>query len=507
VSSAPPAEEVSFGRPAAVLPPPPAAAQSGASLGGGLAVGSIRWQRIVVGNWVGAGLTAATALGVAGALSLALALMAKPTDFGVDNGLTLVSTLLGAAFGADLVMSLSSEGQDVDASVGMFSLTVTLIALTAAVLVFRRVTARYERGLDAVADAARAALLLGLALMLCAIIFRGDNDEMGRGWGAELSADRLGVEGSYGPSIAGALFLGFLVLFTTLVVVCFATRRDWWPAPVQRVHDWLAAPLYGLGTILLALPVAGLIGLVLLIVTGDTLDDNDPTDDDLAAGIALIFGLLASGGFWLISLGGGAAYGTSSHERAGGSSESSSEMHRLAHYAQDTPSLWAAPVVMLVVLLLAAYVVRRRTRAPERVIGNLAVFVALLLVALPLVSRLTSLHAGVSGSDGNEPYRSSFYIGQVGWQATLLLALAALVCAALVAVTGGGVDRAQLRGQAAAVARRLQADPGRPAGSPTPHPAPPPASPPTPPVLPPPPSWTPDDGHTRFRPPAEPPTD
>ena len=422
---------------------------------------SVNWQRLLVGNWLGAGLTAVTALAVAGVLSTVLALMSKPVDFGVENGLALVTTLLAATFGADLVLDLDTGGETAHANLGMFPLTVTILALVAAAFVFRRVTARYPRALDAVADAARAALLLGLAVMLFAIVFRADNHELGRGWGAVLSRSRTGVDAEWGASVAGAFFLAFLLLFVTLVAVLFAIRRDWWPAPVQRVHDWAAAPLYGVATIFAMLPVAGVVGLLLLIFTGDTLGDNDPTNDDLSAGIALIVGLVASGGFWLISLGAGAAYGTI---ESGSGSSDTTDLHHLAHYAQDTPGLWAAPVVMLVVLFLAAFAVARRTAAPQRILGNLGVFVALLLVVLPLMSRLTSMHAGAR-LDG-EDLEGSYYIGQVGWQATLLLALMALVCAGLVALMSRSINPAAVRAQASALAGRMQSNPGRPPAAP-----------------------------------------
>ncbi|GAA2148278.1 hypothetical protein GCM10009844_26530 [Nocardioides koreensis] len=456
-----------------VLPPPPAGPPPTAGPATPR-LPSVSWQRLLVGNWLGAGLTAATALVAAGVLSTVLGLMSKPVDFGVDNGLTLVTILLAATFGADLVLDLDTGGDTAHANVGMFPLTVTILALVAAAFVFRRVTARYPRALDAVADAARAALLLGLGVMVLAVVFRADNNEMGRGWGAVLSRGRTGVDAEWGASIAGAFFLAFLVLFVTLVAVLFATRRDWWPAPVKRVHDWTAAPLYGVGTIFAMLPVAGVVGLLLLIFTGDTLGDNDPTDDDLSAGIALIVGLVASGGFWLISLGAGAAYG--SVESGSGSSDTT-DLHHLAHYAQDTPGLWAAPVVMLVVLFLAAFTVARKTAAPQRILGNLGVFVALLLVALPLMSRLTSMHAGAR-LDG-EDLEGSYYIGQVGWQATLLLALTGLVCAGLVALMSRSINPAAVRAQASALAGRMQSNPGRP-------PATPPAAPTGPP-----PSWQP----------------
>src|SRR6478735_5110865 len=412
-----------------VLPPPPGAQRPAGPSAPTLP--SVNWQKVLVGNWLGAGLTAGTALVVAGALSTVLALLAKPADFGVDNGLTLVAALLAATFGADLVLNLDDGDQTAHVDLGMFPLTVTILALLAAVLVFRRVTARYPRALDAVADAARAALLLGL-------------------------------DAEWGASVAGAFFLSFLLLLTTLVAVVFASRRDWWPAPVQRVHDWTAAPLYGVGTIFVMLPVAGIVGLLLLVFTGSVLDDHDPTDDDLSAGIALIAGLIASGGFWLISLGAGSAFGATWRDPGSGSE---SDLHRLAHYADDTPGLWAAPVVMLVVLFLAAFAVARRTATPQRILGNLGVFVALLLVALPLMSRLTSAHVGTSLEGDSD--RGTYYLGQVGWQATLLLTLAAVLCAGVVALMSRAVSPATVRAQAAAVVGRLQSDPGRPTGQPT----------------------------------------
>jgi hypothetical protein len=198
-------------------------------------------------------------------------------------------------------------------------------------------------------------------------------------------------------------------------------------------------------------------------------------------------------------------------------------MFRLAHYAEDTPGLWAAPVVLLVLMFLAAFVVARKTSAPQRVIGNLAVWVGLLLVTLPLMSRLASMHVGISMD--SEDYRASYYGGPVGWQATLLLGLVGLVCAAVVALVSGAVDRTQLRAQAG----RLQANPGRPA-QPTPAPWPPgqqPSGPPpgwqpgwqqppapqsadpwphtpVPSHQPSPPATTdPDEGRTRIRPPTQ----
>ncbi len=158
---------------------------------------------------------------------------------------------------------------------------------------------------------------------------------------------------------------------------------------MQRVQDWLVAPIYGLGTMAVLLPVAGLIGLGLLMITGETLDETDPTNDDLLASIALIGGLLANGGFWLVSLGAGAAMGSRGEEVDG---PTTVESHHLPYFADDDPGLWAAPVVMIAFLLVATYVVARKSPA-HRVLANLGVWVAVVLVTTPLFVRVSSLHA------------------------------------------------------------------------------------------------------------------
>ena len=67
------------------------------------------WRTIVVGNWLGAAITAAAILATAGILSTALGLLAKPNNFGIDNTLTLIASILGATFGADAVGSATAR--------------------------------------------------------------------------------------------------------------------------------------------------------------------------------------------------------------------------------------------------------------------------------------------------------------------------------------------------------------------------------------------------------------
>ena len=73
--------------------------------------------------------------------------------------------------------------------------------------------------------------------------------------------------------------------------------------------DWVVAPLSGHATTFALLPVAGLIGWLLLGFGEDSITANDPTGDDLKALLTLVFGLLASGGVWVMTLGPGARSG------------------------------------------------------------------------------------------------------------------------------------------------------------------------------------------------------
>jgi hypothetical protein len=399
------------------------------------------------GNWLGAAQVAAVTVGVAGILATVMVALAKPTDFGLDNSLTLVATVLNGSFGTALVARFHSGGETIRGSVVALPLTVTVIALLAGVMVFRRMIRDYHRAVDAVTDAARAALVLAVGLAVVALLFRADSREFGRGWGTEL-AHLFDVRIAWGPSIPGSFFAGFLTLFVTLLGVVLV-RRDLWPERSRRLSEFLVPPLYGLGAFLVMLPLAGLVGLVLMMLTGDTVQDADYTAHDFFASASLLFGLLASGGYWFLDIGVGGTLGA--HGSDG--TTDSSEYHRLGYFAGEDPGLWAAPVVALVVVMVATVVVARRTRTREALQASLLTWVGLLVVTTPVLVWLTSVHGSISAADG----KASGAEGANGWWAALLLPLLALVCSAVVAQSRGALDLSRMR----EVGRRLQSDPGR----------------------------------------------
>jgi hypothetical protein len=429
-----------------------------------------------VGNWVGAGATALAALLVTGLLSGAMALLAKPADFGIDNTLTLAAVIAAGAFGADLVFDIESEGVDSGFSFGMYPLTVTIIVLVVAIVAFRRVTKDYVSPYEALGDAARTALFFGLGLLVPTIIFSADNDKTGRGWGRALSEDEFGATDfkSYAPA---AFFLGFLILFLALALLVLV-RSGWPQAGFRRLQAWVVAPLYGHATTIVLLPVAGLLAYLLLGFGEPSVTENDPTGDDRQALLTLVFGLLASGGLWVMSLGAGASVGSSTE--ATGEPDEDEWYHLWGQVTDDEPGLWAAPAIMLAVLVTSAWVVVRKS-PPGQALRSLLIWVASMFVFIPLLVRLSGAHFTGEASFFGEDYEFELYFGAHGVQTTFYLTGIALIVAVALAARTGNLDLATLRDDVRAGLRNIQAAPAQSTAIGAPSPTAPPDVPPPPP--------------------------
>jgi hypothetical protein len=443
------------------------------------------WHRLLVGNWVGAGQTALAALLVTGVLSGILGLLAKPDDLGVANTLTLITVIATGTFGADMVgdLDFGFDGTRASYSFGAIPLTITLVSLLVAGFIFRRLVARYPAPGAAVADAVRAALIFGVGLLVPALIFRSDNDELGSGWGHQLSSRELGLDANVGASAPGAFFLGFLFMVITLLLTLLV-RRDWWPSPVARFQDWFAAPLYGYAVVFLLLPAAGALGLLSMALFGEpTIEDTDPSSDNSAVASVLVAGL-ASGGMWVIGLGSGANFGTEYAARGGGQNEHEATWEHLwGAVTEDEPGLWIAPLILLAVLAAAAVVVLRKA-APGFRLVNLMSWALGFMFVTPLLVRLSGLHGNLRAEDAEDTYRVSYFVGMHGIQTTFFLCIAALVVAIVVAALVGALDLGEVRRRTGALAGAIQRDPGRHTS-----PSPPPGSatdptPPSPPAAP-----------------------
>jgi hypothetical protein len=380
-----------------------------------------------------------------------------------------------AAFGSDLVMEVKGEQVDTAFSLALYPLTVTVIAVAVAVVVFRRMLGSYESPYLALGDAARSALIFGLGLFVPALVFRSDNEETGRGWGEALSVREFGGETEFGSYAASALFLGFLLFFTVLALTILM-RRDWRQAGFRRVQAWAVAPLYGHATTFFLLPAVGFVGWLLLGFGEPSLTENDPTGDDLQARLTLVFGMLASGGLWLLSLGAAGSVGTSTEST--GDPDENDWSHLWGQITEDEPGLWAAPLLLVAVLVCSAVVVVRRSEAGTAM-RQLLVWVGSLLVVVPLLVHFSGAHFRGEASFLGEEYEVDSYLGAHGVQATFYITGVALLVAAVVAALTGTLDLAKLRRDVSAGLSSLQT---QRATTTAPGPShPPPSSPPPPP--------------------------
>lgn len=414
--------------------------------------------KLLVGNWRGAGIVAGAALGIAAVLSLLLSLMLKQDGMSVGQMLTLFGILLAGTFGAGVSASGGDDEVSMSAGGGMMPLTLSLLALGAAVYLFRKQTANYPKVLDALGDAARTALVVAVPLFIVSLIFRSDFGSLGEEFGAS--------DGSFGASRFGSLFMTFIMVFSVLAVSCFL-RRDWLPARAQKVHDLLAAPVWGFTALLVSLPVAGVIGGILLLLGGDQgIDPGDRAGDtDLMANVAMVFAGLANGGFALIGLGSLAPVGFHASFSFGMDGDAKS-MERLWHWTDNDPGLWLAPLVTVGVLAFATAVVVRRSPGPREILSNLLCWLGLLVIALPLLSRFASAHAKIRASaesdEGDFDGKGSAYGGVDGFQTLVMVLLITALISFGLALFHGALDWNQLTQQAKTFASSVQAHPGQP---------------------------------------------
>lgn len=413
--------------------------------------------KLLVGNWRGAGIVAGAALGIAAVLSLLLSVMIKQEDMSVDQTLTLFGVLLAGTFGAGVSASGGDDEATMTAGIAMMPLTLSLIALGAAVYLFRKQTAGYPKVLDALSDAARTALVVAVPLFFVSLVFRSDFGSLGEGMGAG--------DGSFGASRIGSLFMTFIVVFSVLAISCFM-RRDWLPERAQKVHDLLAAPIWGFTALLVTLPVAGLVGGILLLVGGDDgIDPGDRAGDtDLMATMAMLFAGLPNAGYALIGLGSLVPVGFKANLGGFGPDGGGKEMERLAHWAENDPGLWLAPLVALGVLGFTTAVVIRRSTAPSEILRNLLCWLGLLVIALPLLSRFASLHGKmrIKADEGDFSGKASAYLGVDGFLMLVMVLLITALIAFGLALYHGALDWNQLTQQVKTFANSVQAHPAAP---------------------------------------------
>lgn len=438
------------------------------------------------GDWVGGAVTAAAGLGVAiglGLLSATLIKLDAPGDEVtvwqmICGGVALGITAFGAGLGGSGEGSDDDGRYDASASAHVTPLLFSLVALGLMVRLFRSSTAAYPHVVPALVQAARVALLTAVPAFVLALIFRVGLDG--------LDLDELsGSDGSFGASRVGALFVTPLVVFTVLALACLA-RRDWWPGWSARLHDWFAAPVRGLATLLWLLPLAGIVGFLLVLLPGG--EDGISAKDLFEEPFALVGALLAvvgNVGLAVVGVGSFAPLGVHYDFDAAFVADKGEEFRRIGFWTDGEPSLWATPVVTLAVLGLAAYAVVRASASRQAVTGNLLRHVGSMFVVWPIViwalnARGEAEMSMKMGGDDEDFGFGSFSVDAsgsagVGAEFWIYSVLVTLVVAVVLAKVFGTLDPAEVRGRLASLQQRVGTS-----GA-TPGTTPPPPAPPAPP--------------------------
>ncbi|WP_110205114.1 zinc ribbon domain-containing protein [Nocardioides daejeonensis] len=427
---------------------------------------------LVRGNWRAASFTALSALLLAFLSSGVLLWMADPPETNTSERLTLTMVSTTAAFGAggEARLTASSEGTRLvmDASGNVMPLTITLVALGTAVLVFRRLTRGYPSIGSAVGDVLRTAGIFASLLLIVAIAFRGDDPEhrVARAMDFE-DADRL----SWGASPGVAFVIGFATMTVTLLAACFV-RGDWLGERLTRLHDHLGAPLAGFGAFLALLPVVGVIAWASFWQTAT----GEPGEDSLRGAqlLALWISTLGTAGLAYVHGGAGASAGSRWEIDAELADDAArgSQTERLGYAVDQTDAwgLWLAVPTLALVLLLTTFVVARVARRSARPQLGMLWWPVLMLGCVPLLTRAASARGSFSiegtGGFGDQHvvYGGSGFFG-VSFAASLLLPLLAVPVTLLIGTITRTLTPTQLARAVRTAASRLQEAPEPPPSS------------------------------------------
>lgn len=390
-------------------------------------------QWILRGNWTAALATAATALGVALVLNLAVVFLYNPAGTSSWDNLVLAVTGALSVFTVDGVFKVSAEEGGVVAGMGTVPILFTTLSLGAAAYVFRRLSRGTPHLRDALLDALRASLVLGVVVLLLSLVFRtglsgltGEVSDLLRFFGVD------DVELAVGSNRLTSLFLATLVTFLALVVASLL-RRDWLPAVGQRLHGLLAAPLHGLGAFVALLPVAGIVSYLSLL-TGDAPEEIETDDLGWNEWAALGLAGLSNAGLHYLGLGSGARVGSGFRLEYEGGDERDEWYGRLSTMVEETGmwGLWLAVPLALLVLTAAALAVVRASRGGNQP-AALGIWCGVMLVAFPWLARLASFHSSGDLHQGDDEATFAVFLGLPSGSA-LLLSLVGIGVALVVAV-------------------------------------------------------------------------
>lgn len=297
---------------------------------------------MVGGDWLGALLVAAGAVGGMLALSLIEALLFAVGDatVGFRSFLVFTTTATAAAVGGDIVVG--------DDGLGAIPLGVTSVGVLLLAFLFLH---RLPRGngntlTEAGLQVVRVGVAFSALMLLVALLTR-------------VGGDGEGVRAGIPSTIFGALLLSM----TVAAIATAARRAHLLPARARRIRDAAVAPVVGALTVYAAGMVAVVIGLVVTLIT-----EQDRLAQLGAAVLALpniaISAVLIPLGVPLTLTGGYGVLeeGTGLDLLRGAEDDRSVSLFTLA---DESPWWWFAPLVAILVVLLVALAVMLRQQHVE----------------------------------------------------------------------------------------------------------------------------------------------
>ncbi|WP_235736185.1 zinc ribbon domain-containing protein [Nocardioides alcanivorans] len=408
------------------------------------------FTKLLVGNWIGMGIVALSALGVAFVFALLFA-FTTAEDLSVGSAIWTTLAQTAAAFGANTVIDL---GDDASVSIGQYPLLATFVSLGVAGYLFRRTTAGYRDIKEGLLDAVRAGLILSVLVFVISLIVSIASPDI-EGY-LNLSGDSMDsfgvavLDGETKVSIAGAIFLPFLLMVFVLGLLSL-TRRDWMGEKLAKVHGFIAVPLSALGVLVAGLVVLGLVYLVFQIIGNDD-----------ARGFAEIMRALAAlpaMGLFLVTLGVFGQMGSKSKTKGGGDSDSDTDWERLPDFTDDNGAIfWAAPVFALALAAGVLWYINMKTPDKTKLLRNFGIYLASLLVFFPLLVRLSNMHLKQEQEYNGDDYKTSITQGAEGFQAMLFFILFSAVIGLIIAFVSGALDFNEVK----AKAQQFQGQQGQP---------------------------------------------
>ncbi|CAM3526965.1 hypothetical protein NODU109028_20980 [Nocardioides dubius] len=377
----------------------------------------------------------AVAAGIAA--SAGLIWLGELPETSTDDRMTLTVGALAAATGTTLVATMGVPGESAEmiGSGGVMPLTITLLVLGVIGLLFHRQTRHFTKLSGAIVQALRVAALYAVLALILVAVFRGEESDLARAMDFDDAEDL-----SWGASLPGTFFSALLVVFCLLALIAFS-QGGRLTGQLKSLHSYLAAPLWGLASVLALLPIAGLIGWICFWFTADGIQD-DQNGLSSRQTVSLWLSTLGNAGLYFLHAGAGGRLGASWDARdLDGTRDSQFERLTYATDHANAWGLWFAIPTLLIVLAVAAFVVVYKSSVSPLV--TLGIWVLGLFALIPALSRLASLRGSLEADGTPHEFEMSGFAGLKGVD-TLLIPLIALGVALLIALVTGALRPANL---------------------------------------------------------------